>query len=245
MADRDECLQSLSGTRTAAGGRSLAAVTSLQNRLSSVVIVSAVRVYRDALVTVLAAHPEIAIEGTVATADDALALVAAQRPAVVVLDAGMSGAITAAERIRHQAPATRLVAFGLSEEEAEILAWAAAGVTGYVMRDEGLEQLTAAIYDVLRGEVACAPRVASTLLRRLSDSARFDGANFARSVSGLTTREQQILALLDLGLSNKDIAQRLNIEVATVKNHVHHLLQKLHVSSRAEAAARFRAPVTK
>jgi DNA-binding NarL/FixJ family response regulator len=90
---------------------------------------------------------------------------------------------------------------------------------------------------VMRGELPCTPRLAATLFQRLALHASHrqdDGA------LGLTAREREILTLIDGGLSNKEIAHRLNIEVATVKNHVHRILDKLHVKRRGEAAARIR-----
>ena len=85
----------------------------------------------------------------------------------------------------------------------------------------------------------CSPRLAGSLLRRLWSLAPAKAARSAHA--GLTCREQEIAALIGKGLSNKDIAVRLHIEVATVKNHVHHVLEKLQVTRRGQAAARARA----
>ena len=91
----------------------------------------------------------------------------------------------------------------------------------------------------MRGEAACSPRVAAALLRRVADrgarARRLDG-----EFAPLTSRERQIVALIDEGLSNKEIAARLCIELSTVKNHVHNLLEKLGARGRGEAAARVR-----
>jgi DNA-binding NarL/FixJ family response regulator len=85
----------------------------------------------------------------------------------------------------------------------------------------------------------CSPSFAAALLRRVADLAHL------REVPGpglvLTAREREIVGLIDDGLSNKQIAQQLCIQLATVKNHVHHILHKLGVNGRLEAAARFRA----
>ena len=91
---------------------------------------------------------------------------------------------------------------------------------------------------VARGEMLCSPRLAATLLRRVATLAR--GTRRLGPVQ-LTPRELEIVELIDEGLSNKAIATRLSIELATVKNHVHNILEKLEVSSRAAAAARVRA----
>jgi len=85
----------------------------------------------------------------------------------------------------------------------------------------------------------CSPRVAGALLRRIAALAT-DGRS-DRVPAHLTNREREIMGLIDEGLSNKEIAKRLRIEVATVKNHVHNILEKLQVHRRGEAAARVRA----
>jgi DNA-binding NarL/FixJ family response regulator len=100
-----------------------------------------------------------------------------------------------------------------------------------------LDDIVAATTAVVRGETACSPRVAATLLRRVADRARERPYS---EFAPLTSRERQVVALIDEGLSNKEIAARLCIELSTVKNHVHNLLEKLGARGRAEAAARVR-----
>ena len=133
------------------------------------------------------------------------------------------------------APEVKTVVFGVEGDEAEIVAFAQAGVAGYVPSDASMDVLTSAIAGVKGGDLVCPPLVAATILRHVGATA--GGVRSTRPADNLTSRELEVLALIDAGLSNKEIAVRLRIEVATVKNHVHHLLEKLHVSSRAEAAA--------
>ncbi|MGE2733876.1 LuxR C-terminal-related transcriptional regulator [Mycolicibacterium vaccae] len=133
----------------------------------------------------------------------------------------------------------RVIVMGIAEDEDEaIVACAEAGVAGYHLRSESLDDLLTLIGRVAAGESLCSPRISSILLRRLSMLAA------QREPSGkelvLTAREVQILRMLELGLSNRQIADRLCIAIHTVKNHVHSVLTKLGVSNRAEAAARFR-----
>jgi len=104
-----------------------------------------------------------------------------------------------------------------------------------------MDDLVNTIHSVARGELLCSPRIAATLFRALhAQGSRPDGDRLALT---LTAREREIAPLIDRGLSNKEIAAQLRIEVATVKNHVHNLLEKLQVASRGEAAARLRAGV--
>jgi DNA-binding NarL/FixJ family response regulator len=133
-------------------------------------------------------------------------------------------------------PSTRVIVLAMSEDdESAIVACAEAGVAGYHLRTESLVELVVLIRKVAAGESSCSPRVSAILLRRLSTLA--SQRQPADKELVLTAREAQILKMLELGLSNRDIAARLCIAVHTVKNHVHSLLTKLGVSTRAEAAA--------
>ena len=91
-----------------------------------------------------------------------------------------------------------------------------------------------------RGETIVSPRLAASLFQRLADQRRRHYLAIAEPATDLTMRERQILSLVEQGLSNKEIARALGIELATVKNHVHRVLEKLNVSRRGQAAARAR-----
>jgi DNA-binding NarL/FixJ family response regulator len=137
-------------------------------------------------------------------------------------------------------PGARIIVVGTPEDdEDKIIACAEAGVVGYHMRSESLDDLIALIRNVAGGKSIFPPRVSAILLRRLSNLA--SKPQRPRRGLVLTAREAQILKMLELGRSNRDIAAQLDIAVHTVKNHVHSLLSKLGVNTRAEAAARSRA----
>ncbi len=160
-----------------------------------------------------------------------------QAPAVVIIDGGAVQDGTLVEEISTRCGA-RVVAFGVVERDDEVLRCAEGGVAGFVTREAGLEELVAAILSVAQGEVSCPPRITAVLLRQVTASVARDTVR-TRDVY-LTLRERQVVALVDQGLCNKEIATRLGVEVSTVKNHVHHLLEKLGVKRRGEAAARAR-----
>jgi two-component system, NarL family, nitrate/nitrite response regulator NarL len=160
------------------------------------------------------------------------------RPDVVLLDLRASDGHEAAQLLSETFAGSGIVALGLSEAGDDVLEWAECGIAGYVTRDSSLDELRETIVAVARGELLCSPHVAARLLRRVATLAS------ARHNSGapalLTPREREVVALIDEGLSNKQIAGRLFIEVPTVKNHVHNILEKLQVTRRGEAAARLR-----
>jgi DNA-binding NarL/FixJ family response regulator len=157
-------------------------------------------------------------------------------PSVVLLNIETRGNALLLRASMDISPSARVIVLGASEDnESEIVACAEAGVAGYHMRTDSLEDLLVLIRKVAAGETACSPRVSAILLRRLSALA--SQRQPAAKELALTTREVQILRMLELGRSNQDIATQLAIAVHTVKNHVHSLLTKLGVSTRAEAAA--------
>lgn len=164
-----------------------------------------------------------------------LALEATQ-PRVVLLNMATRGSHFLLRAAKDISPNLRVIVLGVSEDdESEIVACAEAGVAGYHMRTDSLEDLLVLIHNVTAGESSCPPRVSAVLLRRLSTLAS-EPQHVVRDLA-LTARETQILTMLELGRSNRDIAVQLRIAVHTVKNHVHSLLTKLGVSTRAEAAA--------
>lgn len=157
-------------------------------------------------------------------------------PRVVLVNVAMRDSAILLRQALSMATTVRVIATGvLEDDESSIVACAEAGVCGYHMRSDSLADLLKLVRRVADGESLCSPQVSAILLRRLTALASEQPSTSKELV--LTVREAQILEMLELGLSNRDIAERLHIAVHTVKNHVHSLLGKLGVGSRAQAAA--------
>jgi DNA-binding NarL/FixJ family response regulator len=139
-------------------------------------------------------------------------------------------------------PDACVIALSVEETDEELIACAEAGVAGFVRRDAAFDELTTTISSVVRGELPCSPQTAAILLRRIAQLAA--ERRRVTVTARLTPREREIVRLIDDGLSNKEIAGRLHIELATVKNHVHNILEKLQVHGRLEAAAHLRGDAT-
>jgi two-component system nitrate/nitrite response regulator NarL len=203
-----------------------------------VVIVGEMRLYREGVARVLARHPRIRVTGATDGSTKIQHVLAQGRTDIVLVEMAMPESVAVIRALAAAAPDVKVIALGLDEREPDVIACAEAGISGYVTRDASLDDLAETIESVARGEMPCSPGVAATLLRRVTALAAQQDVQPADVP--LTRRELQILHLLDEGLSNKEIAERLFIEVATVKNHVHNILEKLNVQRRGEAAARAR-----
>jgi two-component system, NarL family, nitrate/nitrite response regulator NarL len=206
---------------------------------SRVLLVADVSVHRDSLVEQLDREPGIRVVGATSDLAEGVAEVWTLSPDLVLLDVAAEERVEAITALVSAIPDVRVVAFAVPATESDIIACAEAGVAACVTREASFDELVATIEQVGSGESLCSPQVAAVLLRRVATLA---AAREGDPAAMLTTREREILQLIDEGLSNKQIAQRLCIEVPTVKNHVHNLLEKLGVQSRHEAAALVRGP---
>ena len=201
-------------------------------------IVAEVRFYREGLALFFGDRPSVEVVGTSTDVAIAVRLAAQQAVDVVLLDLHVSHCVGAARRLLNAAPALKIVAVGLCEDEREVIALAEAGISGFVAREASLADLGRAFDSAATGETRCSPRVAAILARRVSILAHHITAD--RTDVPLTARQLEIVQLIGEGLSNKAIAQRLFIEVPTVKNHVHNILERLGVARRTEAVTAIR-----
>jgi DNA-binding NarL/FixJ family response regulator len=204
-----------------------------------VVIVSSVRLFREGLAELVGRAPLGAPALVAQDLADARARAAPLERAVVLLDASDAGAADTARALARLPVVAAVVAFASGDDVAERVELAEAGVTGYLSRDGSLAELLAVVEAAGRGELACSPQLAGALARRLARVAVAGPAADAPA-ERLTYRERDLVRLVDEGKSNKEIARALHIEVATVKNHIHHILRKLGVRRRGEAAAALR-----
>jgi two-component system nitrate/nitrite response regulator NarL len=200
------------------------------------VIAAGVRLFREGLAEVIESQRSVTV---VATAADAASLDEAVRlhePDILLVDTALEGAKTSLLRLLITFPEVKIVALGEFREPDEVIAYAEAGVAGFVTRDQALDELVRTLESVVRGHLHCPPHVAAALLQRVASVASQRAPARPENAVRLTARELEIAALLGDGLSNKQIAKRLSIEVPTVKNHVHNILEKLQVGSRLDAA---------
>ena len=204
-------------------------------------IISEVRLFREGLERLLRGNSRLDVVGTAADVEDALRHLTepGPRPDAVLLDVPAPVGLRAPGQLASAlaGPPPRIVALNVPDaDEAAVIAWAETGVSGLLEPGVGAGELEQAVETTAEGGTVCSPRLAAVLLRRVARAAGDDRP----AVGALTAREREIAALIELGCSNKEIAERLQIGLPTVKNHVHNILTKLHAARRGQAAAMLR-----
>lgn len=203
-----------------------------------VFVASDVRVYREGVSRLVATEDGLDLAGAASTAESPARLRHGAQPDVILIDAILCADLVVAREISSAAGEARVVALVAPDHEDDLLGWTGAGVSGFLSWEASSHELVEILRRAARGESPCSADIVDAFLRRAREKSGEDCA----LEGSLTTRQAQIAELVADGLSNKAIASRLSIELATVKNHVHRILEKLGVHSRGEAAAKLREP---
>lgn len=200
--------------------------------------------FRQGLSRILRDFDQLAIVGEAANGQEALTLLERVQPDVVLMDVNMpvlSGP-EAAQRMRQRFPQIPVIMLTVSERDEDLFDAIKAGAQGYLLKNVGTAELLDAIQRVHAGEAIIAPAMAARLLdefRNLAASAPkpAPGDTAPAQSEGLSDREIDVLRLVAQGLANKEIAEALGLSEHTVKTHLQNILEKLHLRSRAHAAA--------
>jgi two-component system, NarL family, nitrate/nitrite response regulator NarL len=215
--------------------RRVAGRLEVAEQVTDVFVVAPIRVHRESLSVALNDTESVSVVGTAPTVPDALPHLRDVGADVAVLDAPTPDDVDLSLPTIIESE-VKLVAVGVPDEEA--VGWIEAGVSGCVPPEASLADLAGAVATVAGGELVTPPNVTGHLINRVRRlAAEVPGA---AERGRLTSRQMQVLALADQGLTNQQIARRLSIQEQTVKNHMHRILQKLGVHRRAEAVARMR-----
>jgi two-component system nitrate/nitrite response regulator NarL len=201
------------------------------------VILSDTRVFRESLRISLGKSGTVDVVST-GSAADAEEQIRGLCPAIILLDAALSGGLTVPQFAKTIIPNVIIIVLAASDNDRDFLEWAETGISGYLDQHDSLDDVRATIARAARGELVCSPLRTALLLGRVAilSAHRIAGGSF----DVLTARENEVMALLVEGLPNKLIARRMGVTEATVKNHVHNILEKTGAHTRGEAAAKYR-----
>jgi two-component system, NarL family, nitrate/nitrite response regulator NarL len=206
--------------------------------LPRVLLVGDVRLYRELLKRAVDDAEGLEVVGTAST-DVAAIAVGMFEPAVVIVDTASMRIPDGVRALKAAGPDAEIVGIGVADDDDVLVALLEAGASGYVTAEQPLRDLVAAVEAASNGELPCPPRISAALAKRIAALAARTKPD--RGNGTLTARQHEIAALIAAGLSNKQIARRLLIEQATVKNHVHTILVKLGASRRDQVGERLTA----
>jgi len=206
-----------------------------------VLLVIEVRLIANIFAEVLEDEADFMIVGRSEDAEGALKLIQQQKADVVLVSVSLpeDGALKLTRAIVDITPNTKVLALGLADDTDDVLKYIEAGASGYILKDSSLLDLIEIIRSTQKGEAQVSAKMAAAMVERLSSLAKMfsiPGTNFADDVH-LTPREREVLECIGQGFTNQEIASTLLVELGTVKNHVHSILEKLNVSNRDEAAS--------
>lgn len=190
-------------------------------------------IFRKGVVASLSAAPDIKVVGEMDNGLDALNCIPRLKPDLVLMDLNMPvmGGVEATRRIKALHPEVRVVILTVSDLDRDLFEAVKAGADGYLLKNLGPEELSGAVRQAFSGESPLSPAVAGKILKEF----RQGPARGAPDASALTARETEVLQLATQGYSYKEIGAKLYVAESTVKNHMRHIMEKLHLRNRSEA----------
>lgn len=190
--------------------------------------------FRRGLISLLDGMSEFLVVGEAADGKDALALVQASQPDVVLLDVNMplQGGVATVRQLRKDQSSLKIVMLTISQSDEDLLGAIKAGADGYLLKNTEPSDLRRAILRIMQGQAALSPEVTEPLLKAIVRSS----TQVAKPE--LSEREQEVVSCLAESLTTQQIAKKLFISENTVKTHIRHILEKLDVANRSEAVTR-------
>lgn len=203
----------------------------------TVAIIEDNRLVREGMTDMLNALPDVKVVLAATSLDSALLKEA--RPRVVLLDVGLQdkNSLRLAEAVMQDMTDARVIVMDLLPAHEEIAQFVNVGVAGFILKDATFDDFVGTIRSVADGARVLPPRMTGTLFSQIAQAAVQRGGEVALDAVRMTQREREVIALIAAGMSNKEMAQRLNIATHTVKSHVRNIMDKLALHTRLQIAA--------
>ena len=194
--------------------------------------------FRQGIKKLLELEEDIKIAGEANNGQEMLDVLKKTMPDIILMDIGMPlmDGVTATHKVKKVSPGTSIIILTVYEDEAHIFEAIKAGAMGYLLKDASIEELIEAIRKVYKGEALIQPVIAAKVLKEFAMADKRKIKNGDKFYNDLTEREKEILRLIVLGGTNKEIAKKLGITEKTVKNHLSSIFCTLHVNNRTQAA---------
>jgi len=205
----------------------------------ALVLIDDNRLLREGIVALVHRQPGFKVLAASADANEAMTKVREAKPDVVLIDFGLEDhdSLILTATVHAEVPEAKVIVMGLLPLQEEVSEYVRAGASGFVMKDASFDEFLSTIRSVAAGTRVLPSQLTNSLFTQIALNVA--GKSKARVLEAvrLTARERQVIDLLGEGLSNKEISNRMNIAVHTVKSHVHNVLEKLALHSRLEVAA--------
>lgn len=202
----------------------------------TVAIIDDNRLVREALTAMLNRLPDVRV---VSSGAANTAVLVEPKPDVLLLDVGLrdQDSLRVAAALKQEHPDAKIVVMALLPVNEEIKEFVNAGVSGFVLKDATFDEFVGTIRSVARGEKVLPPRMTESLFSQIANEVVGQETSQVLEDVRMTRREREVIELISEGLSNKEIAQRLNIATHTVKSHVRNVMEKLALHTRLQIAA--------
>ena len=196
------------------------------------------RILRDGITDMLDGHRDVKVVAVSDGKHDTLSKADKVKPDVVLMDLGLDSqnSLDVMQSMKKEFPAIKIIGMGLAPAQADIMEFVQAGADGFILKDATVENMITTIRSVAGGETVLPLPMTASLFFQVAEHALLKGKRNLKMAIRMTQREKEIIALIVDGMSNKQIAVKLNISTFTVKSHVHNILEKLALHSRLQIA---------
>jgi DNA-binding NarL/FixJ family response regulator len=204
----------------------------------NILIIEDNRVLREGLTAMLNAEADMRVVATIGSGNNILEKASRSKPHIILLDVGLKNIneLSVVESVRKRLPSAKVIGMGFIPSQSEIVEFVEAGASGFILKDATMEDFIGTIRSVSKGTEVLPPPLTGSLFSHIAEYALKRGKGKISPAVRMTKREREIIALIADGLSNKEIAQRLNIATHTVKSHVRNVMEKLALHSRLQIA---------
>jgi DNA-binding NarL/FixJ family response regulator len=196
------------------------------------------RLLRDGIASMLKEHRDIRVIAASSNGDSNILRIHKVKPNIILLDLGLrsQNSLRVVELVKAEFPLAKVIVMDLAPAQGDVLQFVKAGASGFILKDATLEDFLATIRSVAGGGKVLPPTLNGSLFSQIIEHAVSTGKINVNKAIRMTKREQEVIALISDGLSNKEIGHRLHIATYTIKSHIHNIMEKLALHTRLEVA---------
>jgi DNA-binding NarL/FixJ family response regulator len=197
------------------------------------------RILREGITLMINKHADISVAAVSDGREDTIKKTHAAKPHVILMDLGIASknSLDIVRTVRSTFPTIKIVGMGLVASQIDIMEFVQSGADGFILKDASMDEVIKTIRAVVDGQTVLPPPMTGSLFLQVVEHALVKGKRNLKGSIRMTQREKEIIALIVEGMSNKQIAESLNIATFTVKSHVHNILEKLALHSRLQIAS--------